>query len=106
MPFHLAPLTRRQFLIGSAAMGAALLAPPAGAAETDRSRWALLADTHIAADPLLDARGINMAENLRRVAAEIIALDRRPAGLIVNGDCAFGAGLAGDYVTLGGLLKP
>jgi 3',5'-cyclic AMP phosphodiesterase CpdA len=52
------------------------------------------------------ARGVNMTENLRRVAAEITALDRLPAGLVVNGDCAYGMGLPGDYATFLAGVRP
>lgn len=108
MPFHLPPISRRRFLLGSAAAGVGMLLPAAWAAEkgTDPDRWALLSDPHIAADPGQMGRGINMADHLRRVAAEITALDRRPGGLLVNGDCAITAGTPGDYETFAALLKP
>jgi 3',5'-cyclic AMP phosphodiesterase CpdA len=40
------------------------------------------------------------------VAAEVVALDRLPAGVLLNGDCAYGVGTEGDYTTFGGLMKP
>lgn len=104
MPFHLPPISRRRFL---AAAGAGLLAcPPARAAEVDVRRWALLADPHIAGDPAAVARGVNMADHLRRALAEVLARPARPAGMIVNGDCALNQGFAEDYATLVDLLKP
>lgn len=107
MPFHLAPISRRRFLLGSAGLGAGLFLPPhPAAAQADPDRWALLSDSHVAADPQQLARGVNMAENLRRAVAEVLDPTRRPAGLILNGDCAYGVGLPEDYATIGGLLKP
>lgn len=106
MPFHVAPINRRRFLVGSLSTGVGLLLRPSWSADRDPHRWALLSDPHIAADPALEARGVNMATHLRRVAAEVAALDRLPAGLLVNGDCAFGVGTPGDYTTFSGLLKP
>lgn len=83
-----------------------MLHQPGWSADRDPHRWALLSDPHIAADAAFEARGVNMAEHLRRVAAEVAALDRLPAGLLVNGDCAYGVGASGDYATFSGLLKP
>ena len=72
MPFHVAPLNRRRFLLGSAGFAAGLLlSPPTGAKDQDPDRWALLSDQHIPADAEQVSRGNKMAENLRRVAAEI-----------------------------------
>ena len=53
MPIHLQPISRRQFLVRSLAGGAALALSPsllAAAKRTDPNSWALLADTHLAAD--------------------------------------------------------
>src|SRR5690349_15273546 len=74
MPITLPPLrslpaiSRRRFLAGSLAAGAGLLLrrPLLAADETvqsvpvDPHRFALLSDTHIAADPKVAARGVNM----------------------------------------------
>lgn len=107
MPFHLPPLSRRRFLVGSAGLGAGLFLPQLGAsAQADPDRWALLSDTHVAADARMVARGVPMAEHLRRTVAEVLDPSRKPAGAILNGDCAYGVGLPEDYRTLGGLLKP
>jgi 3',5'-cyclic AMP phosphodiesterase CpdA len=65
-----------------------------------------LADTHIDHDSALVARGVNMAENLRRVTMEVGGLERRPAWILVNGDCAYLKGMIGDYATFTGLLAP
>ncbi len=110
MPLHLAPLSRRQFLARAAAGSAALaLAPRVFAAASrrpDPHTWALLSDTHIAADPKRIAREINLADCLTRVVEEILDRPHRPAGALVDGDLALGTGEAGDYATLARLLAP
>jgi 3',5'-cyclic-AMP phosphodiesterase len=110
MPIHLPPLSRRQFLAGSLAAGAGLIvhrfAGAAGADDVDPDRIVLLSDTHIAADALKVNAGANMTENLKRVVGQVVALRPRPAAVLVNGDCAFGTGEAGDYALLVTLLAP
>jgi 3',5'-cyclic-AMP phosphodiesterase len=106
MPFHI-PLNRRRFLAGAALSGLGLFLPKeALCAAADPHRWALLADPHIAADPAAVRLRANMAEHLRQVLTEVMSRSGRPAGLILNGDCAVTQGEPGDYATLGGLLKP
>jgi hypothetical protein len=106
MPFHVPPINRRQFLLGSVSAGAGLLLRPGWSADRDPYRWALLSDPHIAEDRAFVNREVNVADHLRRVVAEVAALNPLPAGLIVNGDCAFGIGTPGDYATFSSLLKP
>ncbi|MBI3851794.1 MAG: metallophosphoesterase [Verrucomicrobia bacterium] len=108
MPIHLPPITRRQFLTRSIAVGAGLfISPrPVSAEASDPHSLILLADTHIAADRNKSARDVNMTDNLKTVAEEFIALPKRPSGVLVNGDCAFNTGEPGDYATLTELLKP
>jgi len=70
-------------------------------------RWALLSDTHIAADPdAIGRQGVNMAANLKRAITEILAERDGLDGVIVNGDCAAVEGLRGDYDTFATLLAP
>ena len=105
MPFHLPPLSRRAFLKTSLAAGAGLLT--IGEARGDEfKRWALIADTHIAADREAVSRGIKMAEHLKRVTAQITRMSDRPAGVLLNGDCALTDGRPGDYATLTDLVTP
>ena len=109
MPIHLSPLTRRQFLARSVAVTAGLAMAPEMVASTkavDQSFWALLSDTHLAADQSMVFRGVNMASHLKTVAAEIMTLPKRPVGVIIAGDCAYNTGEAGDYATVKELLQP
>ena len=81
-------------------------------AELDQNRVALLADTHISADPNRvypgtrwpgspvkesEHEGVNMADCLAQAAKSVIALNPRPAHLIVNGDCALSKGIEAEY---------
>jgi 3',5'-cyclic-AMP phosphodiesterase len=109
MPIHLPPLSRRRFLRQTILAGTALgLGPELFAAEkqTDDNFWALLADTHVPGDQTVSSRGINMAGHLTAVARELVALPKRPAGVLIAGDCAHHSGETKDYSVLGELLKP
>lgn len=109
MPFTIRP-SRRAFLSGLAAGGAALAAGRSpfargeGAAETP---WlALISDVHIDADPAKVACDQNMAENLRVAVADILAQGSMPRGVVIDGDLAFLKGLAADYRMLLERLEP
>jgi 3',5'-cyclic-AMP phosphodiesterase len=109
MPIHLPPLSRRDFLQRTLLAGAGLAVAPelfAAGRRTDANAWALLADTHIAADPKRIERAINMTDHLKAVSQELLALSERPAGVFIVGDCAFSKGEPGDYAALTGLLEP
>src|SRR5690348_11458854 len=106
MPITLPPISRRRFLASTLASTALLaLKGRLSAAEAGVDHLALVSDTHIAADPSHVARGVNMAEHLRKVLAQILALPERPAAMLLNGDCAYNMGEAGDYATLVELLR-
>ena len=109
MPIHLRPLSRRQFIGRTLVAGAGLTLTRKLLAETrpaDPNSWALLSDTHIAADPARSHRGVCMTANFNTVARELTALPQRPVGVILTGDCAFSQGEADDYRTLEGLIEP
>jgi 3',5'-cyclic AMP phosphodiesterase CpdA len=74
----------------------------------DPHRFAFLSDTHIMANPTAVARGINMADHLRQVVAEIAAQTTKPGGVVVNGDLATDGSppTAGAYRYLAQLLLP
>src|SRR4030095_10516870 len=93
----------------SLAAGAALGVHPsliAAAKRPDEHAWALLSDTHLAANRELMARGINMTEHFISVSRDVMAQPKRPAGVIITGDCAFNSGEAADYAVLTDLLQP
>ncbi len=115
MPLHLTPSgsssSRRHFLKSLAGAGVVLSSPigraaEGGGAQAKPDRWALLSDTHVAADPTLVAREVNMADNLKRVVAEVVAEAESLDGVLIDGDCAYNDGQKGDYEILGALLKP
>jgi 3',5'-cyclic AMP phosphodiesterase CpdA len=109
MPIHLPAISRRQFLIRSLTSGAALALSPsllAAAKRTDPNFWALLSDTHLAADRGLMARGINMTDHFTSVSRELLALPKRPAGVFITGDCAYNSGQTADYRHVTDLLEP
>lgn len=110
MPITLPPISRRRFIAGSLAVGAAAMARrfPAFAAESvaDPNRFILFSDTHVSEDLTKVNRGVLMSENLHRAVAQAIDSKPRPAAVLVNGDCAYLHGLAGDYSAFLDLLKP
>jgi hypothetical protein len=109
MPIALPPVSRREFLRRSFLAGAGLLAAPgllAATRRTDPDSWALFADTHIAADRAKVQRGIAMAKHFEAAAAEVRALRKKPAGVLIAGDLALNSGEAEDYATLRDLLVP
>ncbi len=128
MPIILPPITRRQFIKGSLALGGtammtsrAFAAGDSKGAGLDQNRVALLADTHISADPNHVYPGtkwpgspvkegeherVNMAQCLADAAKSVIALNPRPAHLIVNGDCAHSNGKEAEYKEFLRLVEP
>src|SRR5262245_32441199 len=109
MPICLPAISRRRFLARSAAAGAALSLCPnlfAGSKARDEHSWVLFSDTHLAADRGLMARGINMTHHFQRVTKEVLGLIKRPAGIIITGDCAYNSGESADYAVLTDLLEP
>lgn len=107
MPIHLDPRSRRRFFRDSAILTlapSALVTGQAQAATT--STWALLADTHIAADPEFRARDTHLADNLRAVVADLLKEKESLSGVFIDGDCAYNDGQPGDYTTLAAILQP
>ena len=109
MPIHLPAISRRQFLVRTFAGGAALALSPtllAAAKRTDPNSWALLSDTHLAADRNTVARDINMTDHFTKVSSELLALPKCPAGVFITGDCAYNSGQTADYRHVAALLQP
>jgi len=127
-PITIPPITRRQFARRSLAAGglAMMTSRSLGAnnrehTELDQNRVALLADTHISADPHFNYPGtkwpgspvkegehehVHMAKCLAVAGKRIIALHPRPAHLIINGDCAHSRGTEAEYKELLRLIEP
>jgi Icc protein len=108
-------LSRRQLLKGGLALAAWTLRPQSILAdeelgvqpppsEPDRTRWALLSDTHIAADPENHYRGFYSYRNLQEVTAQIAS--DLPDGLVITGDLARLRGETEAYENLKALLAP
>jgi 3',5'-cyclic-AMP phosphodiesterase len=110
MPITLGPVSRRRFLGRSVAAGAALLWPAGLRADEkplDRHRFALLSDTHIAADRAFEHKTGNRPwETFAKAAGQVMELPVRPAGVLINGDCAALKGLPEDYATVVAALEP
>ena len=100
MPAHLLPISRRQFLAGSASAIAALghsnLRGENSVVNPDS--WFLLSDTHLLSSrsiqlhyskntAAMQDRVTRVATNFERAARQVTAFPERPAGLILNGDC-------------------
>ena len=100
MPIHLT--TRRQFLtqLGAAAV---FSRTNAFAAEVDENLIAILNDTHIGAQHSASA---SIPTNLRNTIVWLLALPKRPAAVIINGDLALRDGQRGDYEHFAKLIAP
>jgi len=97
------PISRRQLLARGLAAAAGCLWPwrllgAEGAG--DPNRWVLISDTHICAQRDLTHRGIRPAVTFGQARREILALDPRPAGVILSGDSVYIEGRPGDYQVL------
>ena len=128
MPIILPPITRRQFIKGSLALGGTAIMPSRAleaadgeGVRLDQNRVALLADTHISADPNLvypgtkwpgspvkegEHESVHIAKCLVEAAKSVIALNPRPAHLIINGDCALSRGKEAEYKQFFRLVEP
>ncbi|OJW25853.1 MAG: hypothetical protein BGO49_22410 [Planctomycetales bacterium 71-10] len=110
MPIHLPPTSRRSFLHGLAVGGASLALPRLRASALDGPApyVALLADTHIDADPakVVHADKVNMSDHLRAVVDDILAQPTPPAAVAVVGDLALKNGKPGDYAQFLKLVAP
>jgi Icc protein len=107
MPIHFASCSRRRFLGAAALVGGGWLTRfESLAAEGGSQSFALLSDTHIAADPEAVLRETHLCNNLRSVVAEVKAMPQPAAAVLLNGDAALNAGLREDYEQLAKQLAP
>ena len=99
------PVCRRQFLkITASALGAAVVPALAGEAPVTADRWALVADTHIPANPDDSYRSFHPYRNLQTVVSRIRA--DLPDAVVIAGDLARLEGLPDDYVNLKQIMTP
>jgi Icc protein len=108
------PLNRRQFLQGGLALAACASTwrpsrvwaeqsrAPAG--QPELTRWALLSDTHIDADPQDHYRTSYPYRNLQEVIAQVAY--NPPDGMVIAGDLARLKGRTEDYENVRTLLTP
>ena len=104
-------VNRRQFLsLGLALAGGVVgMKPRTGRMENvkdrkDMARWALLSDTHIAADPGNHFRGFYPHQNFRAVLSQISA--NLPDGLVIAGDISRSKGGLDAYGNVQSMLAP
>jgi Icc protein len=110
MPVHLPPLSRRAFLrrllLAGLALGTGHRLRATSWDRRDLHLWALMADTHIAAERSRMHGGIAMADHLKVTVDQVLAQPSRPGGCLIAGDLAYSQGETGDYQVLSSLLAP
>lgn len=100
MPLHFT--SRRQFITQFGAT-IALVHVKSSAAEVDEHLIAILNDTHIGAQHPATA---SIPTNLRNTVEWLLALPKRPAAVVINGDLALRDGKRGDYEYFAKLIAP
>jgi 3',5'-cyclic AMP phosphodiesterase CpdA len=113
MPLTLPPISRRRFLSAAIAGATAAVLPRslfALDAKADPNYFVLFSDIHLHADRQFVHESTtgrnNMWANFQQLCGEALALPRRPAAVLINGDIAFHKGLANDYVTAIAAMQP
>lgn len=91
-------VTRRSFL------GSAIVTLAARGNAATETRWALLSDIHVPADPENVYRGFKPFENLKAAVPPILRAN--PDGAVISGDLARLQGLPADYEAMRGLVAP
>jgi 3',5'-cyclic AMP phosphodiesterase CpdA len=103
MPVSLPAPTRRKFL---SSLGAAFVSLPLArsfAADVDEDLIAILNDTHIGEKQPADSP---VPLHLRTTVDWLLALPKRPAAVLINGDLALKDGQPGDYRHFAKLIQP
>jgi len=104
-----AALSRRRFF--HLAGLAALVFPLRGWAALDTSggdEVVILNDIHLTGVPeeKISANALDDDDHLRAAVRQILALPKKPAGVIINGDLALSIGTAADYAVVRELIAP
>ncbi|MEO1971590.1 MAG: metallophosphoesterase [Pirellulaceae bacterium] len=102
MPIHLPAQNRRQFLVVAGA-GVVCWSTESLGRDVDDDLVYLLNDTHIG-----EKQPANSAvpSHLRQVVTELVAISRKPAFVLINGDLALKDGQAGDYHHFAKIVDP
>lgn len=103
MPLSLSSISRRQFLTS---LGASVVTIPfarASASQTDEDLIAILNDPHIGEKQAADSP---IPLHLRTTVDWLLALPKRPACVLINGDLALKDGQPGDYRRFAELIQP
>ena len=103
MPVSLPAPSRRRFLTSLGTAIISLPFRPASAAEVDENLIAILNDTHIGEK---QPAGSPIPQHLKDTVDWLLALPKRPAAVLINGDLALKDGQPGDYVFLAKLIQP
>ena len=110
MPIVLPPVSRRSFIARSAAAAAAGLLPPwlhGAQTPVDPHRIALISDIHISGVAgFVHKTGVDPLKGFTQARDEVLALRRRPAAVVINGDCACLHGLPEDYAVVAQAVLP
>jgi 3',5'-cyclic-AMP phosphodiesterase len=106
--FFYNPISRKTFIKQSASLVGVLSAGSSffahAASSKQELRYALLSDTHVAADQNNEYRKFFPYQNLQKVVTQVNEF--QPEGIIINGDVARLEGKTEDYQNVKSLLSP
>lgn len=100
MPIH---LTSRRNFIAQVGAAAVMAQQDAFSAEVDENLIAILNDTHVGGKHPASS---SVPTHLRETIAYLVALPKRPAAVIINGDLALNNGQPDDYTHFARLISP
>src|SRR5215203_7176399 len=103
MPVSLLTPTRRKFITSIGATFVSLPLSRAFSAEVDQDLIAILNDPHIGEK---HPAGSPIPQHLKSTVDWLLALPKRPACVLINGDLALRDGQPGDYRRFAQLVQP